>query len=88
MYDNEFETKGNKISTKFKIEPQPQHVNIPNNSHLRFSAHAFHKINANFIIKSTMAYKLQLGSTIDIIIRWLNAPIYELCPCAIQLFNL
>ena len=38
MYDNEFETKGNKISTKFKIEPQPQHVNIPKNSHLRFLA--------------------------------------------------
>ena len=35
-----------------------------------------------------MAYKLQLGSTIDIIILWLNAPIYESCPCAIQLFNL
>ena len=59
-----------------------------NNSHLRFSAHAFHKINANFIIKSTMAYELHLGSTIDVIILWLNAPIYELCPCAIQLFNL
>ena len=88
MYHNEFETKGIKISTKFKIETQPQHVNIPNNSHLHFSAHAFHKINANFIIKSTMAYKLQLGSTIDIIILWLNGPIYDLCPCAIQLFNL
>ena len=35
-----------------------------------------------------MAYKLQLGSTNDVIILRLNAPIYELCPCAIQLFNL
>ena len=26
MYHNEFETKGIKISTKFKIEPQPQHT--------------------------------------------------------------
>ena len=59
-----------------------------NNSHVLFLGHAFHKINANFIIKGTMAYELQLGSTIDVIILWLNAPIYELCPCAIQLFNL
>ena len=44
-------------------------LNLNNYSHLLFLAHTFHKLSAIFyLIKSTMAYELQLGSTINVII--------------------
>ena len=48
MYDNDFKTKGNKIWTKDKIEPQhlhwlhPECVRVTIKSNLKFSLKYFH----------------------------------------------
>ena len=68
MYDNEFETKENKIWTKDKIEPQHIHLNLP----VRMSTTREKPLSQNLLISLSKNYQSSKTSNLNICFAWLR----------------